>query len=954
MEAFAARVGGRIPALRLGGIQAATAEALSTRWPEEAARIRRAVYDEQADAAVAAWSDAAIAPLYDVRIGPDTPRTAAALTRLRDLHTTHGIDAAWLPSEPTLLPDLVHRGLFGSCLTPIGLHPHAREALARALASGTAPAVVVDHRLGAGVLHELSHGPQRAWHGAPAPWMLLEAAAAWVGWRCEPRHLHPDRPGDAVPGQLPFLRLSEVVRRARGERALVQLALAGDGTDHVLGERAETIFLAAELRAWGDHRALPYGPDNRDVPAWERLIDAALGEQPPPWLDDEAALTIAGHTPWSSLPSWRRAWDPSERAAVARGIAAMFQVIRSRPEARAEGDELPDGRLHLDVEACSLRAATRTTGLYAEPATWTLPPSGCRRLWERGARTIRLRGVRRVDRERVTEHLIDLVEGSGPLDSVLDVDLSAPRRSVSVAVPDLTRPLGYAGAVLSLGSCFAVEVAERLASVGFSVVPSPFGLLYDPLSLARALTLLASDGPLPSTLLVHDRHRWHSLAHHDAFSGPDAAAVADGIARPLAAGRAALRDASTLLLTLGTSVVMTDRATGEVAAHTHHLDPARFDRRRLGVDEVVASLSASIHAVRRVRPGLPVILTVSPVRHLGLGAADNHRSKAVLLLAAEAIAGLPDVTLFPAYEIVLDELRDHAWYLSDGAHVTPAAADVVFSRFVQTCLSADARPEVERRLGIAARIRQLPADPLARRDALDDLAADLRSPPLDAAARPDAAKIVWVETEREQLAWLPGGVARPPRVVATAVATAPDAEAPTSSPNEPAIAAPTEPPAVAPPAAHDLITDLNAALGTGWVSEEAGHDWAARILAAAAPLAGLDEGAAATVAEALLPLIAVRVGDLADPGVADPVHSLLVSALLHGPPSSAAVESLIDAWSRGQVAIPGPELRAAPAAWDTALRHRIRQGGRERGPDQARFRALAGRLGVSLLGDASS
>lgn len=250
---------------------------------------------------------------------------------------------------------------------------------------------------------------------------------------------------------------------------------------------------------------------------------------------------------------------------------------------------------------------------------------------------------------------------------------------------DPDRPL------LLVGSCFAANIGQRLAErqwPGLEV--NPFGTLYNPCSIADALTRRTAPEPEPepyngayysldcSTLLSR---RERNAAH---------SAMTEAFMR-LRDTTGQLHPFQAIVVTFGTAYVFTQRSSGRVVANCHKLPGTEFTRTRLTVEEITARWTHVVRSLKAERPDLHFIFTVSPVRHLADGFAGNARSKATLLLACEQLAALPDCHYFPAYEILNDDLRDYRFYANDLTHPSDFAADYIFEQFIATYLSPTSR-----------------------------------------------------------------------------------------------------------------------------------------------------------------------------------------------------------------------------------------------------------------------
>ncbi len=251
-------------------------------------------------------------------------------------------------------------------------------------------------------------------------------------------------------------------------------------------------------------------------------------------------------------------------------------------------------------------------------------------------------------------------------------------------IPNITFPfrIHHQHKVLCSGSCFAKHMGKRLGQYQFNSLLNPFGILYNPISIAQGLETLLHDQPFPADQLFKHQELWHSFDHHGSFSGSDKEAVLQNINQQLNHGRAFLQQANRIILTLGTAYTFVNQTTGQVVANCHKLPATQFERRLLSVDACVSVLSKVLKSIKSITPDLEVIISVSPIRHIRDGLIQNQRSKASLLLAAAQLENdLEYVHYFPAYEIVMDDLRDYRFYESDFIHPNSQAVDYIWNYF---------------------------------------------------------------------------------------------------------------------------------------------------------------------------------------------------------------------------------------------------------------------------------
>lgn len=253
-----------------------------------------------------------------------------------------------------------------------------------------------------------------------------------------------------------------------------------------------------------------------------------------------------------------------------------------------------------------------------------------------------------------------------------------------VGVPPFPWKTDYSASHLFVGSCFTENIGIRLEELKFNTLINPYGILYNPLSIAAALEGLIEATPFQSGDLFLHGGLWHSFSHHGRYSGVDRDETLSTINSNLEAGSLFLKKADFLLLTLGTAWVYELKSTGKVVANCHKVPANEFRRYRLTVGDTVLQLRETLEKLWDFNPGIKVILTVSPVRHMKDGAAGNQLSKAVLLLAADTLVsgfGTGRCGYFPSYEIMMDELRDYRFYADDLLHPSPLAIDCIWEKF---------------------------------------------------------------------------------------------------------------------------------------------------------------------------------------------------------------------------------------------------------------------------------
>ncbi len=258
--------------------------------------------------------------------------------------------------------------------------------------------------------------------------------------------------------------------------------------------------------------------------------------------------------------------------------------------------------------------------------------------------------------------------------------------------------IDYATGIVSLGSCFSDEIGKRLQEGDFHIEQNPFGTLYNPASIASALRRIMYDREIGMEDLVEHEGLWHSWHHHGSFSRATAEECLEACNSRIHQAHEALKQASLLMITFGSAWIY--EREGQVVANCHKLPQENFVRRKMSVEDIVSLWRPLLKELYSFHPHLSTLFTVSPIRHIGDGLHGNQLSKSTLLLAIDELVDseLPPVkrkkkgakveepdhpvtVYFPAYEIVVDELRDYRFYEADMVHPSTLAVDVVWDRF---------------------------------------------------------------------------------------------------------------------------------------------------------------------------------------------------------------------------------------------------------------------------------
>jgi hypothetical protein len=243
--------------------------------------------------------------------------------------------------------------------------------------------------------------------------------------------------------------------------------------------------------------------------------------------------------------------------------------------------------------------------------------------------------------------------------------------------------ISHKSKILFAGSCFTDNIGQRMKELSFRVKINPFGVVYNPLSLLNSLGILLDGDEFTGEDLEFRNELWFSWDHHSSFSNPDKEDSLKQINQEIKISSKQLRKADFLLVTFGTSWVYRLKKNGEIVSNCHKVPEKEFDRMLLSADDIANSWKAFIPELLKKNKDLKIIFTISPVRHWKDGAHGNQLSKASLLLAIDELcSAFPENTeYFPAYEILLDELRDYRFYADDLLHPNSQAIDYIWKQF---------------------------------------------------------------------------------------------------------------------------------------------------------------------------------------------------------------------------------------------------------------------------------
>jgi hypothetical protein len=245
--------------------------------------------------------------------------------------------------------------------------------------------------------------------------------------------------------------------------------------------------------------------------------------------------------------------------------------------------------------------------------------------------------------------------------------------------------IGYESPILFMGSCFTENIGNKMLELKFPALVNPFGVLYNPASVRSSLEVLLDTRDFNENDLLYHNNRWLSFYHDTEFSDENKDECLKKINTSVNQARKQLQNASYLIITFGTAWVYQYKETGKVVSNCHKIPAKEFERVKLGVEDVFVQWAKLLNRVEDLNPDLKIIFTVSPVRHWKDGAVQNQLSKSTLILAINQLKKIFDnVEYFPAYEIMMDDLRDYRFYADDMLHPSSVAVDYIWEHFSKT------------------------------------------------------------------------------------------------------------------------------------------------------------------------------------------------------------------------------------------------------------------------------
>lgn len=263
--------------------------------------------------------------------------------------------------------------------------------------------------------------------------------------------------------------------------------------------------------------------------------------------------------------------------------------------------------------------------------------------------------------------------------------------------------------IILMGSCFTDNVGMRFENVMWNVAANPCGVLYNPASIVALLQRALRKIPVSESELVNHDDKYLSWLFDSHFSSVSTGNALKKMNDALDLTSDYLQTSQALIVTFGTAGIYELVDTFEIVANCHKFPSSKFVRRKMSVEEIVSQWKYLIAELRSINPNIKLIFTVSPIRHFKDGAFENTLSKSTLLMAVESLINSVDnAYYFPAYEIMLDDLRDYRFYESDMLHPSQVAIDYIWQKFCAKFMSQSTKQLMSEALKLYRRIHHRP------------------------------------------------------------------------------------------------------------------------------------------------------------------------------------------------------------------------------------------------------
>lgn len=279
-----------------------------------------------------------------------------------------------------------------------------------------------------------------------------------------------------------------------------------------------------------------------------------------------------------------------------------------------------------------------------------------------------------------------------------------------VTIAPSTVKMDYKTRFGTVGSCFSNSIGEKLTDNKFDCLINPFGTIFNPISIHELVKLACYNKPPDENSYVFTEEIWRNYQLHSSYFSKDKNELEDKINSTISTVHYFLKITDYIIITYGTAFVYETNDTNQIVANCHKQPANQFSKRLLTVEEITESFKTMLEAIRKINPGCKVILTVSPVRHLKDTLELNSVSKSILRIASHQLIQSA-VAYFPAYEFVLDDLRDYRFYEADMIHPNQQAIDYIWGKFSECYFTESTKDFIKQWKDMKAALNHRPFNP---------------------------------------------------------------------------------------------------------------------------------------------------------------------------------------------------------------------------------------------------
>jgi hypothetical protein len=260
--------------------------------------------------------------------------------------------------------------------------------------------------------------------------------------------------------------------------------------------------------------------------------------------------------------------------------------------------------------------------------------------------------------------------------------------TTKIPIAKYQNSIDYNSRIISIGSCFAENMGDKLDYFKFQNTTNPFGIIFNPVSIQNLIDRAVNKIEFSEKDIFFHNDLWHCFEVHSTMSKSSSELLLDSLNKSLHFFRTQILEATHFIITYGTSWVYRHKVSNKIVANCHKVSQNQFDKEILSVQKIEESIKNTIDLIHAINPNCKFIFTISPVRHSKDGFVENQRSKAHLITALHASnIQFPTFNYFPSYEILMDELRDYRFYAEDMLHPSQTAIDYIWIHFFENYMS---------------------------------------------------------------------------------------------------------------------------------------------------------------------------------------------------------------------------------------------------------------------------